>query len=152
MAQAAGCAVGTVKSRSRGPAGAPGIPEGLREVGIRYGVPGCTTASSLLPARAAGSGTGRKRPHAHRGMSPPFPCRDDGAGANRSSRRSFRNTPLSIALKLRLAARWPNPATESPSRRDRWGRSLVPAGAVLLLLLLILPWYYGREATRQAGA
>lgn len=63
-----------------------------------------------------------------------------------------RNLPKYLApvsLKLRLGARWPSPAVTRPSWWERWGRSLVPAGAVIVLLLLLLPRYYERTATRQ---
>jgi anti-sigma factor RsiW len=58
--------------------------------------------------------------------------------------------PASLALKRRLAAAWPEP-TPSPSPRatrparwTRWGRSALPALAVGLLLLFMLPLDYGR--------
>lgn len=63
-----------------------------------------------------------------------------------------RNLPKYLApvsLKLRLGAQWPSPAVTRPSWWERWGRSLVPAGAVIVLLLLLLPRYYERTATRQ---
>ncbi len=60
--------------------------------------------------------------------------------------------PAPIALKLSLAARWPSSAGAKPSWWDRWGRSVVPAGAVALVLLAAVPAYYARVATRQAAA
>lgn len=65
--------------------------------------------------------------------------------------RKMPQYPAPIALKRRLAAKWPSPAATRPSWWERWGRSLVPAGAVVLLLLLLLPWYYERTSTRQAS-
>ncbi len=59
--------------------------------------------------------------------------------------------PAPLRLKLSLAAMWPPAAAEAkPSWWERWGRSVVPAGAVALVLLAALPAYYGRLATRQA--
>lgn len=65
--------------------------------------------------------------------------------------RKLPQYPAPIALKLRLAAQWPSPSMTRLSRWERWGRPLVPAGAVALLLLLLLPWYYERTSTRQAS-
>ncbi len=59
--------------------------------------------------------------------------------------------PAPIRLKLSLAAMWPAAAEARPSWWERWGRSVVPAGAVALVLLAAVPAYYGRVATRQAA-
>jgi anti-sigma factor RsiW len=50
--------------------------------------------------------------------------------------------PAPLALKRRLAAQWPSPSTQRPSWWKRWGRSLVPAVAVAVVLLVAIPWYY----------
>jgi anti-sigma factor RsiW len=58
-----------------------------------------------------------------------------------------------LALKRRLAAQWPLPSPR-PSWWSRWGRSLVPAAAVAVLLLVAIPWYYEgtvRQANGTAG-
>ena len=60
--------------------------------------------------------------------------------------------PAPVRLKLSLAAMWPPDAEARPSWWERWGRSVVPAGAVAIALLAALPAYYGRLATRQAAA
>jgi anti-sigma factor RsiW len=52
--------------------------------------------------------------------------------------------PASLALKRRLAERWPSPSLPRPSWWSRWGRSLVPAAAVAVVLLVALPLYYER--------
>jgi anti-sigma factor RsiW len=49
-----------------------------------------------------------------------------------------------LALKRRLAARWPLTAAPRPSWWSRWGRSLVPALAVAAGLLVVVPLYYQR--------
>ncbi len=60
--------------------------------------------------------------------------------------------PAPVHLKLSLAALWPPAAEPTPSWWERWGRSVVPAGAVALVLLAAVPAYYGRLATRQSAA
>ena len=57
--------------------------------------------------------------------------------------------PASIALKRRLAARWPT--TPAPSRTwwRRWGASLLPAFVVAVVLLVALPVYL--ERTNRVG-
>jgi anti-sigma factor RsiW len=54
--------------------------------------------------------------------------------------------PASLALKRRLAAEWPVTSAPKPSWWTRWGRSLAPALAVAMVLLVALPLYY-----EQAG-
>ncbi len=54
--------------------------------------------------------------------------------------------PASPALKRRLAAQWPSAPASRASWWSRWGRSLVPAATVAVVLLIALPLYY-----RQAG-
>ena len=49
-----------------------------------------------------------------------------------------------LALKRRLAARWPLTAAPRPSWWSRWGRPLVPALAVAAVLLAVMPLYYQR--------
>src|SRR5690349_485869 len=46
------------------------------------------------------------------------------------------------ALKRRLAASWPAAAGPEPSWWTRWGRGLVPAMAVAVLLLALMPVAY----------
>jgi anti-sigma factor RsiW len=62
--------------------------------------------------------------------------------------------PASLALKRRLAAAWPDPAAPRATTRSgwwpRWGRPVVPALAVGLLLLMAIPLYYER-VTRPRG-
>src|SRR5262249_50505590 len=59
--------------------------------------------------------------------------------------------PASVALRRRLAARWPAPAA-ARSRWSRWRPVLTPAFAVAALLLLATPvLYYERAASRAAG-
>jgi anti-sigma factor RsiW len=61
--------------------------------------------------------------------------------------------PAPLALKHRLAKHWPSPSPQS-SWWSRWGRSLVPAATVAVVLLVALPWYYegtGRQSTETAG-
>ena len=58
--------------------------------------------------------------------------------------------PASLALKRRLAAQWPSPRVARPSWWSRWGRSVVPAAAVAVLLLAMLPLYYGRTGGGRA--
>jgi anti-sigma factor RsiW len=59
--------------------------------------------------------------------------------------------PASIALKRRLAARWP--ATPAPARPwwKRWGVSLVPALAAAAVLLVALPVYLERMDVSRTG-
>ena len=61
----------------------------------------------------------------------------------------------SLALKRRLAAQWPATPPSKPSWWQRWGRSLVPAAAVAVVLLVALPLYYertgGGRTTGTAG-
>jgi anti-sigma factor RsiW len=52
--------------------------------------------------------------------------------------------PASIALKRRLAAQWPATPSPKPSWWSRWGRSVAPAFAVAVVLLVALPLYYER--------
>ena len=56
----------------------------------------------------------------------------------------------SLALKRRLAAQWPAAPSPRPSWWSRWGRSLVPAAAVAVVLLVMLPLYYGRTGGGRA--
>src|SRR5262245_27603609 len=59
--------------------------------------------------------------------------------------------PASLALKRRLAARWPGPVVER-SWWTRWQPSLVPALAVAAVVLVAGPaLYYEREASRVAS-
>ena len=58
-----------------------------------------------------------------------------------------------LGLKRRLAAQWPTPSPR-PSWWSRWGRSLVPAAAVAVVLLVAIPWYYEgtvRQTNETAG-
>jgi len=48
------------------------------------------------------------------------------------------------ALKGLLAARWPPAQAPRSSWWTRWGRSLVPAAAVAVVLLTVMPLYYQR--------
>lgn len=57
--------------------------------------------------------------------------------------------PASLSLKRRLAAQWPSPRVAKPSWWAQWGRSFVPAFAVAIVLLLMVPLYYERAAVRQ---
>jgi len=66
--------------------------------------------------------------------------------------RQLPQHPAPLALKRRLAAQWPATAAARQSWWRRWGRSLVPAAAVALLLLVTLPLYYQRATDRQPGA
>ncbi|HYB74621.1 MAG TPA: zf-HC2 domain-containing protein [Candidatus Sulfotelmatobacter sp.] len=59
--------------------------------------------------------------------------------------------PASLALKRRLAERWPAPAEARPSWWVRWGRSFAPAAAVAAVLLLGLPVYYELGPARQGN-
>ncbi|HSB80682.1 MAG TPA: hypothetical protein VLM91_18020 [Candidatus Methylomirabilis sp.] len=52
--------------------------------------------------------------------------------------------PASVALKRRLAVQWPSGPHPKPSWWSRWGRSLTPAFAVAVVLLVALPLYYER--------
>ena len=58
--------------------------------------------------------------------------------------------PASLALKHRLAAQWPSPSVPRPSWWSRWGRSLAPAAAVAVVLLVAIPWYYESASVRLA--
>ncbi len=58
--------------------------------------------------------------------------------------------PAPLALKRRLMAQWPSPAIPRLSWWSRWGRSLVPAAAVAVVLLLAIPWYYESTVVRQS--
>lgn len=59
--------------------------------------------------------------------------------------------PASLALKRRLAERWPSPP---PPRRwwKRCGPALGPAAAVAIAVLLVLPLYQQRVTSPSAGA
>jgi hypothetical protein len=48
--------------------------------------------------------------------------------------------------KRRLAATWPSVPAPERSWWSRWGRSLVPAAGVAVLLLVALPLYYQRAS------
>ena len=56
--------------------------------------------------------------------------------------------PAPLALKRRLAAQWPSPASK-PSWWSRWGRALLPAAAVAVVLLVAIPWYYEGTGRRE---
>ncbi len=58
--------------------------------------------------------------------------------------------PASLALKRRLAAQWPSAPPPRGSWWSRWGRSLVPAAAVAVVLLVGLPLYYQRASVGPA--
>ncbi len=60
--------------------------------------------------------------------------------------------PAPIRLKRSLASLWPPAPAPERSWWARWGRSLAPAGAVALVLLVATPLYFERAATRQAAA
>jgi anti-sigma factor RsiW len=55
-----------------------------------------------------------------------------------------------LALKRRLAAQWSSPSIPKPSWWIRWGRSLAPATAVAVVLLLAIPWYYENTSVRRS--
>jgi len=57
--------------------------------------------------------------------------------------------PASLALKRRLAAQWPSRSPAEGSWWSRWGRSLVPAFAVAVVLLVALPLYNELAPVRQ---
>ncbi len=59
--------------------------------------------------------------------------------------------PASLALKRRLAAEWPAAPAPQPSWWSRWGRSLLPAAGVAILLLVALPLYYQRAGLGPGG-
>jgi anti-sigma factor (TIGR02949 family) len=54
-----------------------------------------------------------------------------------------------LVLKRRLAAQWPMTSVPRPSWWSRWGRSLVPAGAVAAVLLVVMPLYYQHAILSQ---
>jgi anti-sigma factor (TIGR02949 family) len=56
-----------------------------------------------------------------------------------------------VALKRRLAAEWPAAPATRPSWWSRWGRFSVPAAAVALVLLAVIPVYYQRVSDGPAG-
>ncbi len=56
----------------------------------------------------------------------------------------------SLALKRRLAAQWPAVPVGKFSRWSRWAWSLVPAVAVAVLLLAVMPLYYRHSAGEPA--
>ena len=58
--------------------------------------------------------------------------------------------PAPLDLKRRLATRWPSPSPR-PSWWSRWGRSLVPAAAVAVVLLVAIPWYYEGTVRQSNG-
>jgi anti-sigma factor RsiW len=64
--------------------------------------------------------------------------------------RQLPQHPAPLALKRRLAAHWPA-AAPRPSWWQRWGRPLVPAAGVAVLLLVAIPLYYQRAIERQPG-
>ncbi len=58
-----------------------------------------------------------------------------------------------LALKRRLAAEWPGiVATAKPSWWQRWSRPLVPAMAVAVALLTVVPLYYQQRGARALSA
>jgi anti-sigma factor RsiW len=59
--------------------------------------------------------------------------------------------PAPLALKRRLAAQWPSPSTQRTSWWSRWGRPLVPAAAVAIVLLVAIPLYYEGSVRRSDG-
>jgi anti-sigma factor RsiW len=60
--------------------------------------------------------------------------------------------PASLALKRRLAAKWsPTPATARPGWWGGWRRALVPAIAVVTLLVIAVPLYYERTGGPRSG-
>ncbi len=65
--------------------------------------------------------------------------------------RQLPQHPAPLALKRRLAAQWPTAAATRPSWWERWGRPLVPAAAVAVLLLVAIPLYYQQTAERGQG-
>ncbi len=60
--------------------------------------------------------------------------------------------PAPVRLKRSLALMWPPPAETRRSWWDRWGRSLVPAGAVALVVLAAAPLYLERMAAHRSTA
>ncbi len=64
--------------------------------------------------------------------------------------------PASLALKRRLAARWPAaapaPAPRVAPRERRWLRAWVPALAIALALLALVPLYYRTSGSGGPGA
>ena len=61
--------------------------------------------------------------------------------------------PAPIALKRRLAARWPAPASPARERRGTpWRRALLPVGLAAAALLLALPFARELVAPKNQGA
>lgn len=58
--------------------------------------------------------------------------------------------PAPLGLKGLLADRWPSAPAPRLSWWTRWGRSLVPAAAVAVVLLTVMPLYYQRLAAPAA--
>lgn len=56
-----------------------------------------------------------------------------------------------LGLKRRLVAQWPPTPAARPSWWSRWGRALVPAGAVAAVLLAVLPLYFQRAGVSQGS-
>jgi anti-sigma factor RsiW len=57
----------------------------------------------------------------------------------------------SLSLKRRVTARWPVPPIRTASWWSRWGRSLAPAFAMAVVLLIALPVYYVGIGDRGNG-
>ncbi len=60
--------------------------------------------------------------------------------------------PAPVHLKRSLRASWPLPAPARRSWWNRWGRTLLPAGAAALVILLAVPLYFQGVAARRAAA
>jgi anti-sigma factor RsiW len=56
-----------------------------------------------------------------------------------------------LGLKRRLAASWPTVTASRPSWWSRWGRSLVPAAAVAMMLLAVTPLVYQHGVSQRNG-
>lgn len=56
-----------------------------------------------------------------------------------------------LALKRRLATRWPPASRQQPSRWALWGRGLVPALATAAVLLISVPIYHQRTGQSPSG-
>jgi anti-sigma factor RsiW len=56
-----------------------------------------------------------------------------------------------LGLKRRLAASWPTVTASRPSWWSRWGRSLVPAAAVAMMLLAVIPLVYQHGLSQRNG-